>query len=390
MNDQEHLRQKITLILLASGESQRFSQNNLPKKQWLRIAQNPLWKHLVDVFTQIGFQKIWVTCCKDEVNYARNFFPQVIEGGDSRTQSICNALQKVESEYVLIHDVARFYPQKQVIEDLLKEILKNPSISCVAPRIKIADTLYYQEGTYPNREDYFAIQTPQLSKTKDLKSALLQGEFNDESSAMQAYGKKVSFVEGSPLLHKLTYSEDLFYLQAYAPDFVSDTRTGSGIDIHGFEEHKTMVLCGVEIQSPVGFKAHSDGDVALHSIIDAILGAIGAGDIGEWFPDNDTTFHHADSKVLLQNIVSFARNVGYVLDYIDLTILAQEPKLLPYKEKMKQVLVQICKIQPHRINLKATTGENIGFIGRKEGICVLSQVGMKLIDWRKSNGCFNY
>ena len=384
MNKLSQLQKETTLVLLASGESSRFLHHNLPKKQWLRVGSIPLWRDLVDRFKKMGFEKILVTFCKQEVKYAKSFFSNVIEGGDSRTESILKALEALDTPYVLIQDVARFQPLERVINDLFEKAVANPQLSCIAPRIAIADTLYHKDDYYPKREDFFAVQTPQLSKSKDLKSALQKGEFSDESSAIKANGGKIDFVEGSVLMHKITYPCDLFYFKSYASDFVLEKKVGNGLDIHGLEKGKKMMLCGVEIESVFGFRAHSDGDVGIHSLIDGILGAIGAGDIGEWFPDTAMEFRGIDSKILLQEVLLFAKNVGYEVSYVDLTILAQIPKVLPYKEKMKQTLGEILRIAPHQINIKATTGENLGFIGRKEGVCVLSNVEMQTIDWSKN------
>lgn len=383
MNDEMRLKKETTLILLASGDSVRFSQKDLPKKQWLKVGENPLWRHLVDVFRGFGFEKIFVTMTQNEVNYAKNFFPFILEGGKTRTESILKSLQFVDSPYVLIHDVARFYPVESVISKLFSKALKDSDISCVVPRMEITDTLYHhRDGCYPNREEFFAIQTPQLSKTKDLKEALSKGEFSDESSALSLNHKKIAFVQGSVLMHKITYPCDLFYLKSsIVLPYKEHQLVGNGIDIHAFEASKKMILGGVEITSDVGFRAHSDGDVALHSIIDAILGAIGAGDIGEWFPDYDLRYKNADSRELLKEVVLFARNVGYKPSQLDLTILAQAPKILPYKNQIKDSLAELLRLPYHRINIKATTGENLGFIGRKEGLCVLSYICMKSIKW---------
>lgn len=388
MYDVMRFKRETTLILLASGDSIRFSQKNLPKKQWLRVGENPLWKYLVDLFKGFGFEKIFVAMSQNEVDYAKNFFPMILEGGQTRTESILKSLDFVSSPYVLIHDVARFYPVESVIDELFREALVDPEISCIAPRLAVSDTLCHQDGSYPKREEYFLIQTPQLSKVGDLRNALMQGEFSDESSALKTAQRKIAFVQGSPMMHKITYPSDLFYLKSHAPLICEEQKIGSGIDIHAFidiafKEGKKMVLGGIEIESGVGFRAHSDGDVVLHSIIDAILGAIGAGDIGEWFPDHDPKYRDADSKELLKEVVLFARNVGYEPSQLDLTILAQTPKILPYKSQMKESLSKLLNLPYHRINIKATTGENLGFIGRKEGLCVLSHVGIKSIDWWK-------
>lgn len=382
MYDEREFRRETTLLLLASGDSVRFSQGKFPKKQWLKVGENPLWRHLVDVFLGFGFEKIFVVISQAEVGYARKFFPSILQGGKTRQESILKALESVTSPYVLIHDVARFHPVADVVDRLFDEALRDPMISCVAPRLEIADTLYHQGGDYPKREEYFLIQTPQLSKVQDLRDALMQGEFSDESSALASHKKKVAFTQGSPMLHKMTYPHDLYYLKNHACG-IGEHRIGSGIDIHAFEKGKKMMLGGVEIASDVGFRAHSDGDVAIHSIIDAILGAIGAGDIGEWFPDHDPKYRGADSRELLKIVIALARNVGYVPDQLDLTILAQVPRILPHKQAMQETLSGLLTLPPHCINIKATTGEHIGFVGRKEGLCVLSHVKMKSLDWWK-------
>lgn len=382
MGDYISLKRETTLILLASGNSTRFAKKGFPKKQWLRIGENPLWRHLVDCFLKFGFEKIFVAINPDELSYAKNFYPFILKGGQTRTESILNSLDCVDSPYVLIHDVARFHPVQSVIDHLFEQALENPDASCIAPKIEIADTLCSLSGFYPKRGEFFAIQTPQLSKARDLKEALSLGEFSDESSALHSNQKKVIFVDGSALMHKITYFDDLFYLKReISAPMHQECKIGSGIDIHAFQEGKKMVLGGIEIQSDVGFRAHSDGDVVLHSIIDAILGAIGAGDIGEWFPDDDLQYRDADSKQLLKKVLLFAQNVGYELSQLDLTIFAQYPKILPYKDLMKERLSNLLSLPNHKINIKATTGENLGFVGRKEGLCVLTYLRMKSMDW---------
>ncbi|WP_034583403.1 bifunctional 2-C-methyl-D-erythritol 4-phosphate cytidylyltransferase/2-C-methyl-D-erythritol 2,4-cyclodiphosphate synthase [Helicobacter pametensis] len=376
-------KKEVTLILLSAGDSVRFSQDKLPKKQWLRIGNLPLWRYLVDVFRGFGFDQIFVMVSRDEYFYAQNFYENVFEGGQSRTQSILNALKLVQTEYVMFHDVARFHPQNDVIQALLEKGYRHRDLACIAPRMRVADTLYCEDGSYPKREDYWMIQTPQLSKASLLHQAMSRGEFSDESSAMSAFGKSVAYVEGSSLLHKLTYSSDLFFVAQTLPLASDETFVGGGVDIHGFEEGKQMVLCGVEIEDPRGFEAHSDGDVGIHSVIDACLGAIGGGDIGEWFPDHDMQYHQADSKILLQKIGKFINDVGYEVINLDLTILAQSPKISPYKQQMREKLASLLKIALHQVNIKATTGEGIGFVGREEGVCVLSHVSLRFKRWNE-------
>ena len=177
---------------------------------------------------------------------------------------------------------------------------------------------------------------------------------------------------------KLTYIDDLNKLKCLKPA-PKDIFIGTGYDIHPFEANKKMFLGGVHIKSDIGFKAHSDGDVLIHSLIDAILGAAQAGDIGEFFPDNDPKYKGIDSKKLLKYVVNLIEKTGFEVVNIDITIIAQTPKLSPYKKEMKNSLKQLTNCE--NINIKATTNEKMGFIGRGEGIAVISTATLKYKDW---------
>lgn len=373
-------RENTTLILLGAGNSSRFcTKPTLPKKQWLRCGDSPLWLKVLEKFCSFGLMNIILTASKDECSYMQNYtsFP-VVAGGETRTHSILNALQYVKTPYVLISDIARYNPQSSVIDAIFKMMKDDPSLSCVAPYLPAVDTTLHLSN-YLNREAIKLIQTPQLSKTQILTQALQKGDFGDESSAIAALGEKVGYTLGSPLMSKLTYDYELSSIPLPPP-----TKThfvGQGIDIHAFEKGKTMVLGGVQIPCDFGFKAHSDGDVLLHSLTDAILGAIGAGDIGEWFPDTQEAYKNADSKLLLKKIFDFSVCVGYQLVNVDITILAQTPKISPYKEAIKSSLSHLLSLPKHLINIKATTGEEMGFVGRGEGVCVMSCVNMQFFDW---------
>jgi 2-C-methyl-D-erythritol 4-phosphate cytidylyltransferase/2-C-methyl-D-erythritol 2,4-cyclodiphosphate synthase len=158
---------------------------------------------------------------------------------------------------------------------------------------------------------------------------------------------------------------------------------GFGIDIHPFEEGKPMMLCGIRIDSPFGFKAHSDGDVAIHAIIDALLGASGLGDIGEFYPDTSDEYKGVDSSKLLKDTVQRLSNFGYVIGNIDITIIAQTPRLLNYKRDMRFNLARLLNLTPNLVNIKATTAEKLGWIGRKEGVAVEAVATLYYYDWRQ-------
>jgi len=301
-----------------------------------------------------------------------------VTGGDSRQTSLSNALRHVTSDYVLVSDIARCCVPVDMIQRILNA---KTQASCIVPALPVTDTLYLHDEPI-DREQVKIIQTPQLSVTKMLIQALeTKTLFTDDSSAIASLGEKVHFVEGSTKAHKLTTTEDLAMLSCLqAPS--NKTLTGYGIDIHPFEQGKQMFLCGVPIDADYGFKAHSDGDVAIHALIDALLGAAGMGDIGELYPDTEEAYAGADSKVLLQDTVKRITSFGYTIGNIDLTIMAEAPKLLPYKEEMRTTLSSLLGIRKNFVNIKATTAEKLGFVGRKEGITVQAVATLTYTNWK--------
>lgn len=370
----------VSLIVLCAGNSSRFELST--KKQWIRTYDKPLWLDVTNRFSNyLDFEKTIIVGHNDELNYMKNFSDKYIfvTGGSTRQESMKNALQEVTSKYVMVTDVARSCVPKKVFTKLYKNRKK---ASCVVPVLDVSDTVIYKNDTI-NRDQVKLIQTPQLSNTQTLKKALdTNQEFTDDSSAIKALGEDVFYIKGSKQSSKLTFGEELKQLKCLKKPS-KDFFTGSGIDIHQFEKNKQMVLGGVAIDYEFGFKAHSDGDVLIHSIIDALLGAAGAGDIGEFFPDNDPKYKGADSKELLRYIIRFIKNVGFEIVNIDTTILAQAPKINPHKDKIKTTLSKLLNLEKCKINIKATTGEKMGFVGRAEGVAVLSSATLKYYNWKK-------
>ena len=366
-----------TLILLAAGSSSRF---DLPvKKQWLYLEDRPLWVHVARTFeTAAEFENIIVTAETGELEYMSRFAPYTfVPGGASRQESLSNALERVETPWVLVSDVARCCLDRAMLERILTH---KGEAECIAPALKAVDTVYYG-GKPADRSEIRLIQTPQLSRTDTLRKALEKAEeFTDESSAIHALGEKILLVEGSEKAHKLTRREDLKRLDCLKPP-AGESFTGFGLDIHAFETGKEMKLGGITIDAPMGFKAHSDGDVAIHALIDALLGAAGMGDIGEHFPDTDPRWRGADSMRLLDTVLKRIRSVGLEPRHADLTILAQTPRLGGYKEAIRRTLARAMDLPPVRVNIKATTAEKMGFVGRKEGVTVHAVATLGIYDW---------
>ena len=367
-----------TLIMLCAGNSSRFSME--VKKQWLRIEHEPLWSFVTNKLASLhSFTDVIVVGAADEIRFMENYCDYTfVEGGNTRQRSLANALQYVTTPYVLVSDVARACVTKEQLESLL---LHKGEAECVVPYLTVTDTVTYKGDTI-NRDEVKRIQTPQLSKTDYLRKALeTQEEFTDESSAIVAKGGKRVFVLGAENAHKITYVSDLQKLSCLrAPATV--TLSGNGFDVHAFEEQKEMFLGGIKIDVPYGFAAHSDGDVAIHALIDALLGAAGMGDIGMLFPDTDVAYKGVDSKELLKEVVAKLCSFGYVIVNVDLTIAAQKPRLAEYKTQMRKVLASVLQIDASRVNIKATTTEKLGFVGRSEGVAVIANANLQYFNWK--------
>lgn len=377
----------VALILLGAGDSSRFKTQKAPKKQWLRIDEMPLWlKVAKEVVSYYPFCKCILSIKEKEKKYTQKYLDSfnldfiLTKGGETRQESLQNALLEVKEEWVLVSDIARCNMPKDIF---IKILSAANQYDCVVPYLNIPDTIAYGDETpqYLKREKLKIIQTPQLSKTEILKKALLKGDFTDESSAIASYGGSIAYLEGSKEGRKITYLEDLQSLQLPSPS--SKSMIGLGSDIHAMKSGNGIILGGIMIPCEYQLIAHSDGDVCLHALSDAILGGIGAGDIGEWFPDNDDAYKNADSAKLLQKIVNFTLDVGYTIKQVDLTIFAQKPKISPYKNAIEKRIAEILEIPLFCVNVKATTTEKLGFIGRKEGIMVQANVILEYFNWKK-------
>lgn len=369
----------LTLILLAAGSSSRFELD--VKKQWLRVNHKPLWQFVADKYKKTQhFKKIIITSSKEDIEFMKNYADYTfVEGGVTRQNSLKNSIKEVDTKFVLVSDIARSCISEEFLE---KIILHIGSSDCIVPYLKLNDTVVYGDKTI-ERDLVKSVQTPQLSLTSALRNALeLPEDFTDESSAIVANGGSREFILGDEDAHKITHIQDLKKLTCLTPPS-SDTLSGTGFDVHAFDEKGEMYLCGIEIESDYGFKAHSDGDVAIHALIDALLGAAGMGDIGMMFPDSDESYKGIDSKELLKTVVTKLHKFGFVIVNVDLTITAEKPKIGSYKPAMRKLLSSILNIESSRVNIKATTTEKLGFIGRGEGVGVIANANLKYFNWGK-------
>ncbi len=369
----------LSLIILSAGNSTRFGSDI--KKQWLRIDDTPLWQFVTQNFTKLhNFDNVIITASQKEINYMKRHSNYTfIVGGATRQESLKNALSLVKTSHVIVTDVARAC----LPSDMVKRVINSyDKADIIVPYLEVTDTVVYENETI-NRDKVKLIQTPQLSRTSVLKEALNQNIiFTDDSSAVKSIGGTVFYEKGSIKAKKITRYDDLKELECLIKPKTT-TFVGTGFDVHQFCKNKKMYLGGVEIDSDFGFLAHSDGDVALHALIDALLGAIGAGDIGELFPDSDNKYKDLDSKVMLKEVVTFIKEVGFEINNVDLTIIAETPRLSSYKDKMRKVIASILKIEPIKVNIKATTTEKLGFIGRREGVAVEATCSLYYFNWKR-------
>jgi len=369
----------LTLVMLSAGSSSRF--HHKAKKQWLRIGDIPLWLHSTNTLSQLHpFSKIIVTVSSEDLSYARKFSDSItfVEGGISRQDSLKNALLHVNTPYVLISDCARPCVDKAMLQRIVE---KASQAQCIVPFQNVVDTVVFEDKTI-NRDLVKLIQTPQLSETAFLQKALeTEVEYTDESSAIKALGGIVDYVLGNAHAKKLTCKEDIPLIPCLKAPCVTPM-IGYGFDVHAYEEGKPMRLGGVEVHPTIGFRAHSDGDVVIHALIDALLGAAGAGDIGEFFPDTDARYKDIDSQILLREVCSFLERVGFEIRHCDITIMAEFPKLGHMKDAIRFALSKTLGLGAHHVNVKATTTEKLGFVGRKEGVAVSATATLNYLDWK--------
>ncbi len=299
-------------------------------------------------------------------------------GGDTRQRSVLNglnALSALPEDIVLVHDAARCQTPPSVLRNVLDSCMRYGSGVPAVPAVntmKYADENQDVTQTIP-RVGLFEIQTPQGFRYGALLEASLKAEADgfsatDDASVMEHAGAPVRLVQGSRQNIKVTEKEDLRILNAMMTEDFAGYRVGMGFDVHRLTEDRRLILCGVEIPHSLGLLGHSDADVALHALMDAMLGAASLGDIGRHYPDTSDAYKGISSLLLLKETFRKVREAGFALVNADITIIAQRPKISPYIPEMTKNICDAVQCSPDRINVKATTTEKLGFEGREEGI----------------------
>ena len=391
---------KMDFVILAAGDGKRFlsaDPSTRHAKQFELLAGRMVLLHSLDTISQ------WPSCGQivivlpqdgvevdilNSLKTAASAAPVSVSftpGGASRSASTLNGLKAlsalIPNKLVAIHDAARPSVPHQVLNELLSAC--TGGADGAIPSLPMTDTVKHVDKTNKvlntvDRSALRRVQTPQafsfdklfrLHQTNADKAG--KQPVTDDASLAEAAGLTVVCVDGSSQLEKITYAEDLNIMQNQQ----TEMRTASGFDVHRFSTEKPgpIMICGVAIEHEQGLMAHSDGDVGLHALCDAVLGTLSMGDIGQHFPPSDPKWNASSSDQFLQFALEKVKDAGGYVTLLDVTLICEDPKIGPHRDKIRQRLTEITGLPLHRLSLKATTSERLGFTGRGEGIAALAQ-----------------
>ena len=364
----------VTALIVAAGSGSRMG-GEMPK-QYRPLAGEAVLAHAVDALTshpRVDAVRVVVGAGQEESARAalgERDVGDVIVGGAERSDSVRAGLDAIADGVVLIHDAARPFCPHRVVDRLLDALERGDG---AVPVLGIADTLARGVGQLDEmveRNRLLRVQTPQAFHVEDLRYAMEEsGKRNatDESSLLVVAGLKVVTVEGDPALDKLTTPADWDRAEVLQAARLT-VRTGIGFDVHAFAGEGPLMLGGIEVPHVKGLAGHSDADVVLHAITDALLGAAGEGDIGQHFPPSDPQWKDAGSDIFLIHAAGLIRERGGVIDHVDCTVICEAPKVGPHRDAMRSRIAEILQLKAGQVSIKATTTERLGFTGRGEGV----------------------
>jgi len=372
-------------IVVAAGKGLRVGGDT--PKQFRDWRGKPLIAHSIAALQAAGADPLLVVIAHDALGHAEAALAGIsgvhfVTGGVTRQDSVrcgLEALADAAPDHVLIHDAARPDLPRAVIARLLAALDRHPGAIPVLPvvdSLALADNAGLMTGTAP-REALRRVQTPQAFRFADILAAHRgwtgATDAGDDAQVLVARNGSVALVDGDERLKKITFAED-FVDTIAAPAF----RIGQGYDVHRLEAGEELWLCGVLVPHDKGLSGHSDADVALHAITDAVLGAVGVGDIGTHFPPSDPQWRGARSGRFLEHAVSLARGGGYAVANVDLTLICEAPKIGPHRPAMRAEVARLMGLAENAVSIKATTTEKLGFTGRGEGIAAQAIVLVSL------------
>jgi 2-C-methyl-D-erythritol 4-phosphate cytidylyltransferase/2-C-methyl-D-erythritol 2,4-cyclodiphosphate synthase len=384
----------IGTVIVAAGRGERAGAPEEGPKQYRPIGGRPVIAHTLERFLS------WPRCgpvvvvihpddqalfAAATANVAGAERIVTTFGGDTRQRSVfegLRALAATSATHVMIHDAARPFSSHDLLDRIADLLVSGDE--AVLPAIAVSDTLK-RSGTdglvheTVSRAGLYAAQTPQSFRLAAIRAAhekaaaLRRTDFTDDASIAEWAGLAVRLVEGSPENIKLTLKRDIDLAdEKLSGSALPDVRTGNGYDVHQLEPGDGVTLCGILIAHDQRLKGHSDADVALHALTDALLATCGAGDIGDHFPPSDMQWKGAPSKIFLEHAAKLVREHGGTIMNADISLIAEAPKIGPHRQAMRENLATILGISLDRCSVKATTNEKIGFVGRREGIAAIA------------------
>jgi 2-C-methyl-D-erythritol 4-phosphate cytidylyltransferase / 2-C-methyl-D-erythritol 2,4-cyclodiphosphate synthase len=365
----------VAAIIVAAGRGTRAG-GTVPK-QWQLLAGQPVVLHSIRAFAGLADQVILVVH-PDDVARATPMGVHLVEGGATRDASVRNALNHLAgtgTSRVLIHDGARPLVSPALITRLIGAL--DQSVAA-APAVPVTDALWRGDdlrvtGTQ-DRTGLWRAQTPQAFHFDAILAAhrAHPGGAADDVEVARAAGLDVMIVQGDEDNLKLTFAADFARAERILKGRSMDIRVGNGFDVHAFGPGDHVWLCGVQVPHGRGLVGHSDADVGMHALTDAIYGALAEGDIGQHFPPSDLQWKGAESHIFLRHAANRAAQRGFAIAHADVTLICERPKIGPHAGPMRAALAAILGIAPDRISVKATTSERLGFTGREEGIAALA------------------
>ena len=377
-----------SVVIVAAGSGTRAGPGQA--KQWRPLGGKPVLRWSVEAFLAAGAAKIVIVTTKDGAEALAEALAgldgwQVATGGATRALSVQSGLEALSErpldEPVLVHDAARPFVTQRTIDGLLSALSDSDG---AIPALPVADTLKRAASgetlATTSRDNLWRAQTPQAFRRDALVAAYAawtgDQEPTDDAQVVEAKGGRVALAPGDPLLMKLTYPEDFAMAERLA-GAARITRIGQGFDAHRWGPGDSVWLCGVEIAHDETLIGHSDADAGLHALTDALLGAIGEGDIGDHFPPTDPQWKGAASDKFLIHAADLVRARGGVIINIDVTLVCERPKIKPHRAAMRERLAQILALPLDRVSVKATTTEKMGFTGRGEGLAAQAVVAVE-------------
>lgn len=396
-------RPTVAVILVAAGRGIRAASAGEPPKQYRQLQGRPVIARTIDAFLgHPGIDRVLTVIHPDDGDiYAAavaglvgdpRLSPPVPGGADRQASCLAGltALAANAPDYVLIHDAVRPFIRHDAIDRVIEALGREVAVLCGVPvidTVKRADEAGYVDETVP-RERLWRAATPQGFRYAEIaaahKALAARGitGITDDAAVAELAGHRVRLIDGGADNIKLTTAEDFQMaeqrLAAEAFLACPDVRVGTGYDVHVLEPGDGVTLCGLFIPHNQRLKGHSDADVALHALTDAILGALGDGDIGQHFPPSDERWRGAASKLFLKDAVRRVAERGGILAHCDVTIIAEAPKVGPHREAMRAAIADACGITIDRVGVKATTNEGLGFAGRREGIAAIATATVRL------------